>query len=112
LIGARLATADTAHWVARMEPRKIWHAPVQGYAEILTDPQVRHMQSLMTVKGAGASGAPVTLVNHPVRYDGKTAAVRLAPQPLGAQTAEVLSELGLAGTEINDLAEAGVVKLG
>jgi crotonobetainyl-CoA:carnitine CoA-transferase CaiB-like acyl-CoA transferase len=51
-------------------------------------------------------------VNHPVRYDGKTAAVRLAPQPLGAQTAEVLSELGLAGTEINDLAEAGVVKLG
>src|SRR5262249_38160689 len=32
--GERRPTADTAHWVAQMEPKKIWHAPVQGYAEI------------------------------------------------------------------------------
>ena len=75
---------------------KIWHAPVQGYAEIVDDPQVKHMKSLVTVAGAGETGAPVTLVNHPVLYDGATAEVRLPPQPLGAQTAEVLKELGLA----------------
>ena len=62
--------------------------------EIVDDPQVKHMKSLVTVPGAGDTGAPVTLVNHPVLYDGDTAEVRLAPQPLGAQTAEVLKEAG------------------
>ena len=70
---------------------------MQGYAEIVADPQVKHMKSLVTVAGAGETGAPVTLVNHPVLYDGETAEVRLPPQPLGAQTAEVLKELGLGG---------------
>ena len=75
-----------------MQPLGIWHAPVQGYAEIAADSQVEHMQSLVTVPGAGESSAPVTLLNHPVLYDGEKAGVRLAPQRLGAQTAEVLQE--------------------
>ena len=94
-----------------MAPCRIWCAPVQGYAEIAADPQVRHMQSLVTVPGAGATAAPVTLVNHPVLYDGETAHVRLAPQRLGAQTREVLAELGFGPAEIQGLAEDKVVKL-
>ena len=94
-----------------MAPHKIWCAPVQGYAEIADDPQVKHMKSLVTVAGAGETEAPVTLVNHPVLYDGETAQVRLAPQPLGAQTQEVLTELGFAPAEIEALARDKVIKL-
>jgi crotonobetainyl-CoA:carnitine CoA-transferase CaiB-like acyl-CoA transferase len=111
LIARRLATATTAEWTRRMEPLGIWHAPVQDYAQIVEDPQVRHMKSLVTVAGTGETGAPVTLVNHPVLYDGETASVRLAPQPLGAQTAEVLGELGLSPSDVRSLADEKVVRL-
>jgi len=109
LIAERLKTETTREWIARMEPLKIWHAPVQGYAEIANDPQVRHMQSMVTVAGAGDRHAPITVVNHPVRYDGKAAEVRLVPQRLGAQTEEILKEIGLSGPEIETLARDKVI---
>ena len=109
LIAAKLKQKDSKEWTQRMEQAQIWHARVQTYSDIMEDPQVRHMQSLITVAGAGKSGAPVMLVNHPVRYDGKSAGVRLPPQPLGAHTQEVLSELGFSSAEISALARDGVV---
>ncbi|MGE0752216.1 MAG: CaiB/BaiF CoA transferase family protein [Variibacter sp.] len=111
IIAAKFATQPTAHWVSRLEPLKVWHAPVQDYAAILDDPQVAHMQSLVTVPGGGETGQDVTLVNHPVRYDGQAAEVRLPPQRLGAQTQEVLKELGLSDAEIAALAKEKIVKL-
>ena len=111
LIAARLKLKTNAEWMAIMAPRKIWHAPVQDYRQIVEDPQVQHMQSLVTVPGAGPEKAPIRLVNHPLRYDGQTAEVRLPPQPLGAQTNEILVELGFSNAEIASLVDHGTVKL-
>src|SRR6516165_2226912 len=109
LIAARLATQSNEAWCTRLEAARIWHAPVQDYDSLLDDPQVKHMQALVTVHGGGKTNAPVTLVNHPVRYDGKPASVGLPPQRLGAQTKEVLDELGFGAAEIAALIEEGVV---
>jgi crotonobetainyl-CoA:carnitine CoA-transferase CaiB-like acyl-CoA transferase len=109
LIAARLRTQSTEEWSLRMEQAQIWHARVQGYADLLEDAQVKHVGALVTVAGGGKTGAPVTLVNHPVRYDGEAAAVSLPPQRLGAQTREILGELGLSAAEITALARQGVV---
>ena len=112
LIAAKLQTATTRAWMARMEALKIWHAPVQDYGEIRDDPQVRHMKSLVTVPGSGPTQAPITVVNHPVLYDGASAQVSRPPQQLGAQTAEVLAELGFSETEIRALAQDNVITTG
>ena len=109
LIAARLAMQSNEAWCTRLEAARIWHAPVQDYDGLLDDPQVKHMQALVTVHGGGKTNAPVTLVNHPVRYDGKPASVGLPPQRLGAQTKEVLDELGFGAAEIAALIEEGVV---
>ena len=107
LIAARFFERTNAEWVEVFTKHSIWHAPVNDYPDVVDDPQVRHIKSFMTVPGAG--GSPVTLVSHPVTYDGETPEVRFPPQMLGAQTREVLREIGYKDVEIDQLAAAGVI---
>lgn len=95
---------------AALEERKVWHARVQDYEEVLADPQVAHNGSILEVEGAG--GSPVGLLGHPVTFDGERPGVRLPPQRTGAQTAEILRELGYDQAAIDDLAGRGIATLG
>ena len=109
LIAGAVAGKTTAAWLEIFERHRIWHAPVNDYDAVAADPQVAHNRNFITVPGA--TGAPVTLVAHPVRYDGQAPEVRLPPQLLGAQSAEILGELGYSAKEIERLAAAGAIGL-
>jgi crotonobetainyl-CoA:carnitine CoA-transferase CaiB-like acyl-CoA transferase len=100
-------TKSVAEWQEIFDEHGIWHQAVKDYAAVAEDPQVRHNKCLVTVKGA--TGSDITMVNHPIRYDGETPAVRLPPQPIGAQTTEILRELGFADNEIDQLKQEKVV---
>lgn len=108
LIAQRVGTLTIAEAVALLDAAGIWNAVVESYDDLPANPQLRHMEAFRTMKGA--TGAPIAVIAHPVRYDGEAPHVRLPPQPLGAQTREILSEAGLSADEIEGLLARGVVR--
>jgi crotonobetainyl-CoA:carnitine CoA-transferase CaiB-like acyl-CoA transferase len=96
LAAARLREQTTAQWLPILEAARIWHAPVQDYRDLEADPQLKHLGAFRTIDG----DVPVTLVMHPARYDGRSPELRLMPQPLGAQTRDILHEAGYGGSDI------------
>ncbi|WP_439363548.1 CaiB/BaiF CoA transferase family protein [Bradyrhizobium sp. DASA03005] len=99
IVAARLKQKSTADWLPALEAARIWHAPVQDYRDLESDPQLNHLGVFKSAESAG--GAPIRMVAHPARYDGQTPEVRLVPQRLGAQTREVLGEIGYDAAEID-----------
>src|SRR5262249_38549786 len=104
-IAAYVSKLTTAECVRLLEARSIWHAAVNDYSDVVTDPQVVHNRTFQTVKGA--TGSPITLVSHPIRYDGDAPEIRLPPQKLGAQSDEILKELGYDTSEVQALRASG-----
>jgi crotonobetainyl-CoA:carnitine CoA-transferase CaiB-like acyl-CoA transferase len=105
-----VAGHDTAHWLEVLSRHQVWHAKVNDYPDVVNDPQIKHNDSLQTLPGT--TGAPITLVMHPVKYDGQTPEVRLVPQPLGAQTRAVLGEIGYSGEQIQAFEAGGTIVCG
>ena len=110
VFAARLKTKTFAEWAEIFEAQKIWFTEVNDYQALADDPQLQHNRDLIEVEAW--TGEPVTLVANPVRYDGNAATVRLAPQKLGAQTAEILTELGYGPAAQKRLADRGAVAIG
>jgi len=57
----------------------------------------------------GATGAPITSVGHPVRYDGEGPSICLPPQKLGVQSENILKEIGYDAEQVQALRGKGVI---
>lgn len=106
-IAANVASRTTTECLDRFTSLGIWHAPVNDYSKLADDPQIKHNRSFQTVQGA--TGAPITLVSHPIQYDGQVPEVRMPPQKLGAQSEDVLTELGYDQDAIRTLYSTGAI---
>ncbi len=107
VVAERLAQKTTAEWLPALEQQGIWHMPVKDYDDLRSDAQLAHLEAFVDTEGA--EGAAVTLLNHPLRYDGAPPPLRLTPQKLGAQTRDILAEAGYGAGEIDELVARRVV---
>lgn len=80
---SRFNELSTENACSRLKNKKIWHAKVADYEELIENPQVKHNGILLKTKSA-ANNAFTAILN-PIRIDGKRPGVRIPPQPLGAQ---------------------------
>ncbi|GAB2680399.1 CaiB/BaiF CoA transferase family protein [Kribbella swartbergensis] len=104
-IAVNLSRRTTAEWVDDFDSAGLWHAPVNSYADVLSDPQVIHNETFNDV--VLADGTAVRLPTHPLRYNRDKPPIARVPPRLGQHTREVLEQLGLSTEEIAKLISNG-----
>ncbi|MBE0626277.1 MAG: CoA transferase [Burkholderiales bacterium] len=107
IIAQALQRRSSAEWAPILDAHDIWHAPVNEYAEVASDPQVAWNKMIMQVEHPQLG--PLRLLAHPVRYDGAVPRLRSLPPAIGEHTRAVLQECGFDGADIERLIAAGVV---
>ncbi|MFN8623810.1 MAG: CaiB/BaiF CoA-transferase family protein [Chloroflexota bacterium] len=107
LFRERFATDTTAHWLAKLEEQDLLCAPVRVLEDALEDEQTAVNQMLLTMDHATLGS--VRVVASPLHLSETGPRLSRAAPRLGADSADVLAELGVAADEVAALRAAGVI---
>jgi formyl-CoA transferase len=108
---------STAQWVTLLEHKAVPCGPINTLAQAFTDPQVEArglvinqvLPEVEQAQEATTSRASVRTVACPMRLMATPPVLRHAPPSLGQHTNQVLTELGLDASQIDELRRAAVV---
>ncbi|MCZ9350617.1 CaiB/BaiF CoA transferase family protein [Streptomyces mutabilis] len=106
-VGDWIARHSRADVLAAFEKAEAAVAPVQDVRDVMADPQYRALDTVTTVDDPELG--PLRMQNVLFRLSATPGAIRWAGRPHGADTEEVLTELGLAPADVKELREEGVV---
>jgi crotonobetainyl-CoA:carnitine CoA-transferase CaiB-like acyl-CoA transferase len=107
LIAEQLRAQSTEHWVKVLNEAGVPCGPVYRMDEVFADPQVQHLG--MTAPVQHARLGQLDIVRNAVQMTGVPGTVRAASPELGADSDEVLADLGYSPAEIGHLRAGGVV---
>jgi crotonobetainyl-CoA:carnitine CoA-transferase CaiB-like acyl-CoA transferase len=107
LIAERLRTRTTAEWVEALNQAGVPCGPVYRMDEVFADPQVEHLA--MTEPVQHPALGRLDILRNAVRMTDGPATVRTPSPDIGADTDEVLAELGYPREEIDRLHAQGVI---
>jgi crotonobetainyl-CoA:carnitine CoA-transferase CaiB-like acyl-CoA transferase len=106
LVAAKIATRTRSEWIDLLDAAGIPAGPINLVSEALSSPQA--IARNMVVGMEHPTVGPIRMLGLPIRFSDTPAGLRLPPPELGADTTEVLSELGLTSEEIASLHERGI----
>ena len=75
LLSAHFATDTTEHWFELLSAHDIWCSPVRGYADLESDPQIRHKKLVWEVP-LGPDGDSYRTVGSPFSFSSSPAGIR------------------------------------
>lgn len=101
-------TNTQAHWIGKLREARIPCAPVNNFAQALTDEQITHRN--MVVEVEQVEGGSVKMPGNPIKLS-ETYEDSYSPPPLlGQHTDEVLQTLlNKSEAELTELREAGII---
>lgn len=103
-----MLTRSSEDWLAALEEGGIPGGPINDYAQVFADPQVRHRQ--LQVELPRPEGGALPGIASPLRLSETPVAYRMAPPTLGQHTADVLATvLGKTPQQIEQLAASGAI---
>lgn len=103
-----LRTRSVDHWMASLRAANVPAGPINDFAQVLNDPQIRHREVLQQVPHTLAGTMP--FIGNPLKFSDTPVTYHRGPPLLGEHTAEVLRELlDMDDTEIAALQDQGVV---
>ena len=93
LLAAHVATQPRAYWLERLERADVPYASVNDIAEVLDDPQVAALDTMVTLEHS--THGSLQAVRSPLHIDGERLTPDRPPPMLGEHTAELLAERAL-----------------
>jgi crotonobetainyl-CoA:carnitine CoA-transferase CaiB-like acyl-CoA transferase len=97
----------TAELCAALEAAGLSYGPIRQPHDLLDDPHLIQGGALLPT--TMPDGQRVAAAALPIEFDGRKVGKRLDPQPVGAQTRQILRGMGLAEERIATLLRQGVV---
>ena len=101
------STRTAAEWIETLERADVLCAPVNDYADLVRHPQVQ-ASGMLAEQDHPREGRFKTIAT-PVKLSETPGRIRTGAPALGEHTREILAEAGLATTEIDALADTGVI---
>ncbi|MFE5888667.1 CaiB/BaiF CoA transferase family protein [Streptomyces sp. NPDC056462] len=106
-VGDWIARHTRADVLAAFEKAEAAVAPIQDVRDVMTDPQYAALDTITTV--ADPELGPLRMQNVLFRLSATPGTIRWAGRPHGADTDEILTDLGLTSSELAALREEGAL---